>query len=184
MRNPYAQILAYIHRGLAILCLSGALTGFSLNHPSKAEAGYERSFEYPVRFYLRFMGYGKPYNAFASYNRYYNIDKKEWPLEYFKHTFDAGYIEISKSFVLSYKATDSPSKKIFEHLVHKINRLRLFSLCNISHVIVSGQPFSPLQKAALPCSVKVENPLFAPLLLLYLKEKFMLVPTKIEGGYK
>ena len=184
MQNPSAQILACLRRLLVIMCLAGVLTGISANHPGKAEAGDKRHFEYPVRFHLRFLGHGKPFNAFASYNQYYNIDKKEWPLEYFKQPFDAGYIEISKGYVLAYRATDSPSKKVFEHLVKRINRVGSFSLCDISHIIFSGQPLSPLQKAGLPCSADVKSPLFAPLLLLHLKERFMLYPTKIEGGYK
>lgn len=77
MQNPSAQFLACLHRGLVIVCLAGVLTGIPINHPSMAEAGYKRSFEYPVRFHLRFLGHGKPFNAFASYNQYYNIDKKE-----------------------------------------------------------------------------------------------------------
>ena len=77
MQNPSAQILACLRRLLVIMCLAGVLTGISANHPGKAEAGDKRHFEYPVRFHLRFLGHGKPFNAFASYNQYYNIDKKE-----------------------------------------------------------------------------------------------------------
>ena len=184
MQNPSAQILACLRRLLVIMCLAGVLTGISANHPGKAEAGDKRHFEYPVRFHLRFMGDGTPFSAYVNYNNYYLFKSKDWPVEYFKNQFDAGYIEISKDRVLSYPAKNTPSQKVFDHVIGKVNRLRLIDWCGENHFEIPGQPFPPPPKDAMPCRVKLGTPLFAAAFLRYLKTEFMLYPTKIEEGYK